>query len=71
MFRDASSQSDSIGCYHPCPQVNVDVQYAGPTSGHIVVAQQDLRRGDLIASIPLQLTYVLHAQGGNDTFEVE
>ena len=51
-------------------QVNAAIRYASATSGRVVVATRELRRGDMIAAIPLQLMFSLQTHGGNDTYEV-
>lgn len=50
--------------------MNTEISYVSPTSGRVVVAGQDLRRGDMIAAIPLQLMFPLRPHGSNDTYEV-
>lgn len=46
------------------------MQYDNPTTGRVVVADKELRRGSLIAAIPLKLAFSLEHHGGNDTYEV-
>lgn len=38
-------------------QVNVDVADAGPERGRIVVANRTMRRGDLLAAVPVDICF--------------
>lgn len=53
-----------------CLQINVNVTYAGPDQGCVVVATQPLKRGDLLAAIPVDLCWSIATDGGNGTMEV-
>ncbi len=45
------------------PQVNVNVTYAGPQRGNVVLAKQAMTRGDVLAAIPIDLCWVFEKHG--------
>jgi len=51
-------------------QVNVDVADAGADRGRIVVANSTMRRGDLLAAIPVDICFTLQGLQTNTTWEV-
>jgi hypothetical protein len=52
------------------PQINVNVTYGGPQFGRVVTANEAVTRGDLLASIPLDLAWNTATSGGNGTMQV-
>ena len=51
-------------------QVNVDIVDAGPGRGRIVVANGTMRRGDLVAAIPVDICFVIEGLDVNTTWGV-
>lgn len=51
-------------------QINVNVTYAGPAYGRVVVAAEPVTRGDLLAAIPLDLCWNTVTAGGNGSMQV-
>jgi hypothetical protein len=44
-------------------QVNVDVAYAGPGRGNVVLAKKNVTRGDVLTAIPTDLCWVFEQHG--------
>ena len=51
-------------------QINVNVTYGGPQFGRVVTANEAVTRGDLLASIPLDLAWNTATSGGNGSMQV-
>jgi hypothetical protein len=51
-------------------QVNVDVHNTGTSAGRLLLAAQDVHRGDLLAAIPLDMAFSQVIHGGNASMEV-
>lgn len=51
-------------------QINVNVTYAGPQYGRVVVASDAATRGDILAAIPLDLVWSSVKSGGNGSMQV-
>lgn len=51
-------------------QVQVEVAYTGPGRGHVLLAKQALKRGDLLAAIPTDLCWVFAQHGGGESVDV-
>jgi hypothetical protein len=52
-------------------QVTVDVAYAGPGRGHVVLAGRNMSRGDVLAAIPTDLCWITRQHGAvNESLEV-
>jgi hypothetical protein len=51
-------------------QINVNVTYGGPQFGRVVTANDAVTRGDLLASIPLDLAWNTATSGGNGSMQV-
>lgn len=57
-------------CIDCCLQINVNVTYAGPQYGRVVVATEPVTRGDLLAAIPVELAWNTATSGGNMSMQV-
>jgi hypothetical protein len=51
-------------------QVNVAVHDTGTSAGRLLLAADDVQRGDLLAAIPLDMSYSQVKHGGNASMEV-
>ena len=51
-------------------QINVNVTYAGPQYGRVVVAAEPVTRGDILAAIPVELCWNTATAGGNGSMQV-
>jgi hypothetical protein len=51
-------------------QINVNVTDAGPQHGRVVVVNEPMLRGDLLAAIPIDLVWNANANGANHSLQV-
>lgn len=57
-------------CVSPLAQVNVEVADAGADRGRVVVANETMRRGDLLAAIPVDLCFHIDGLRANTSWGV-